>query len=418
MNKKRSLITQLIFTMLLAVLLGTTAFAASAPKVAKKLSLIEGMSGEIALVNNQGDTFKAANIKVGNKNIISAKSDTGRDANGKAFYAISIQAKKKGTTTLKFNLKVNGKTVKYSVKVTVAKFQNPFTTLKIGSGSYAARFASKTSDLNYPVARDLSGKLNIKLRSGWKLESVKLCKGEAGSGSVVKSVKNGATVKIGQNQYIEITVWRKEGDIRRTYTISVPQREAVPSKVEEPYIPTEVTILCGAKYTEAGFSMESGGVPLQYKDVKVKNSKILSVKMAKDDQLPYDILSMTGKKAGTTTVSFKMKVNGTWKSYSVKVTVRKYENPFSSIKIGSKNYTSKFKNSRVLISKSNLKGKLSIKLKSGWKLEVIYKYTPNGATKLKNNQSVTLKKNDGSKLMILLKNTKQNYEFPITVYVE
>lgn len=75
------------------------------------------------------------------------------------------------------------------------------------------------------------------------------------------------------------------------------------------------------------------------------------------------------KKAGTTTISFKYKS----KTYKTKITVKKYVNPVSSVKIGSTTLSSStFKNSSEASLKyskfANKKVKVSVKLKPGWKL--------------------------------------------------
>ena len=77
---------------------------------------------------------------------------------------------------------------------------------------------------------------------------------------------------------------------------------------------------------------------------------------------------------GTSTVTYDVKANG--KTYHKKtiVTIKKYQNPFSLYKIGTKKYTGYFDEGQDTFVKSKkVKGKLKIKVKKGWKIKKIYK---------------------------------------------
>ena len=77
---------------------------------------------------------------------------------------------------------------------------------------------------------------------------------------------------------------------------------------------------------------------------------------------------MIPKKAGTTVISYKARNN----TYKQKVTVKKYVNPLSTLKIGSLNLTSKFnKNASYTLSYDKYKNKnlkLQVKAKNGWSI--------------------------------------------------
>ena len=88
---------------------------------------------------------------------------------------------------------------------------------------------------------------------------------------------------------------------------------------------------------------------------------------------------------GTTKISYK--ING--KKRSVNYVVKEYANPFASLKVGGKDCTAAFnpgsvKNSVGYIVSGPLSGKLSVKLKKGWKLVKAWvpgrsiKYVKNG----------------------------------------
>ena len=101
------------------------------------------------------------------------------------------------------------------------------------------------------------------------------------------------------------------------------------------------------------------------------------------------------KKAGTTTITFKVKYNGKTIKGKTKFIARKYSSPLKSFKVGSKNFTSKFKKTGHLQVDKALKGKLSIKLKSGYKISQMSIYSWSGGSFVKepkNNKSVNVPK--------------------------
>lgn len=118
----------------------------------------------------------------------------------------------------------------------------------------------------------------------------------------------------------------------------------------------------------------------------------------------YSFLYVYPKKAGTTTVSFK--VNS--KTYKTKVTVRKYTNAISSVKIGKTTLSSsKFNTSSVCnlsYSKfANKKSTVTIKLKKGWKLVNGFCYSQKGWRKrsnfYKSGKAITVKGGKGFCIM-------------------
>ncbi len=71
------------------------------------------------------------------------------------------------------------------------------------------------------------------------------------------------------------------------------------------------------------------------------------------------------KKVGTTTISGKYETT----TYKYKLNVKKYTNPFSSIKINGKNITSKFQTKSVyVLPYENEKMKLTFKSKKDWRI--------------------------------------------------
>ena len=151
-------------------------------------------------------------------------------------------------------------------------------------------------------------------------------------------------------------------------------------------------------------------------NLKNSNKKVATVK-------PYKyagevFVGVTPRKPGKTTVSFTAKVNGKKKNYKCVVTVKKYVNPFSSLKVGSTSITKKFNNKTAIdisVNGTKKNQKVSFKLKKGWKLDWggYYKAFDGSNNKVvKNGTKITVKKNrqlqfwlvnkDGSALCFLV----------------
>lgn len=109
--------------------------------------------------------------------------------------------------------------------------------------------------------------------------------------------------------------------------------------------------------------------------IRSSNESVVRIKRQKGKGYPYEgkwLLYLQARKAGTSTVTTV--VDG--KTYKTKVTVKKYENPIKSVRIGNTSISgSKFnRSSRISIPYSkfaNKKVKTKITLKKGWKLEEI-----------------------------------------------
>ena len=167
------------------------------------------------------------------------------------------------------------------------------------------------------------------------------------------------------------------------------KKPSFPTKIDEMYYPKD------KQMNTAGWIFGNEGTNYKITNLKSSNKKVLTV--SKKYQYKYTTLNMKLKKAGTATISFKVKIGSKTYNYKCKVTVSAYTNPVKTLKIGSKNYASKFKNSSFydLGGKKNHKGKLSITANKNWKIESIYIYNlkTGKEQKVKNNKSITLKKN-------------------------
>ena len=141
--------------------------------------------------------------------------------------------------------------------------------------------------------------------------------------------------------------------------------------------------------------------------VKSSNKKVGTVvtKKAEYGDTANDIsVYLKLKKTGKTTVTYKVKENGKTKSYKTKLVVYKYKNPFKTLKVGKVNYKSDFKGCDYSTRESS-KGKITVKVKKGWKVKGIYARSAGSKwKKLKKNATVDIAKKHS--VMISLKNKK------------
>ena len=138
-----------------------------------------------------------SDVKSSNKKVATA---TAMKADDGTCY-IALNAKKKGTATISFRL--GGKA--YKTKHTVAKYSNPFKSLKVGKSDYAKKVSFTGYDCRANVkAKALGGKIKITPASGWKLDGKVTAFTPAGS----KDVANGAKVKDASSLWLTM---RKEG---------------------------------------------------------------------------------------------------------------------------------------------------------------------------------------------------------------
>ncbi len=140
------------------------------------------------------------------------------------------------------------------------------------------------------------------------------------------------------------------------------------------------------------------------KITKLKSSKPSVASVYKRKAEGMTMIYAAAKKPGTTTISFKTNS----KTYRIKVTVKKYTNPISAIKIGNttikgKEFKTNSNYSLQYLKNSNKKEKIMVKLKKGWELsrnEVMYYTNTNewgimGPSVIKNKSSVRINAKEG-----------------------
>ena len=153
----------------------------------------------------------------------------------------------------------------------------------------------------------------------------------------------------------------------------------------------------------------------------LKTSKKSVAKISKDVNGDTAVISIAPKKAGTTNVTYNVKYEGKTIKAKTKVILRKYVSPLKSFKIGSTNYTSKIKKTGHLRVDKALKGKLSIKLKSGYKIHAISIYSWSGGSSPKtgkNNKTVKVPKGKTLSIQVLPKGGDEEDKMFLEIMVD
>lgn len=172
-------------------------------------------------------------------------------------------------------------------------------------------------------------------------------------------------------------------------------------------------------YTSPGVSFYNYriGLPTDTRTMKVsqlKSSrpKVVSVSVTENDDRSTSITCVP-KRAGTATISFRVKVSGKTYRYQLPYTVIKYANPAKTFKIGSVNYASRFKKSGHYIIGKKFSGKLTIVPKKGWVLDSLYIFTESDdaepeecMTMYKYKQGMKIRVKKGQKLCAVFRNYK------------
>lgn len=179
-------------------------------------------------------------------------------------------------------------------------------------------------------------------------------------------------------------------------TVAAAEKPARKGSEDPFYVPKKTVV-----YLKSDRYIFLGGVtPDDVISLKSSNKKVASAKVIDFDGNECAVV-IDGKKAGDATISFKIKYDGKTYSYKCKVHVRKFINPFKTLKIGTleleeyldKASLSEAINAHVPLKKTLKNKKLSFKLKKGWKLKEAFIVS---GGEVRNGQKITIKK--GSEL--------------------
>ena len=159
-------------------------------------------------VKKKSDVTK---VKSSNKSVVKVEVF---DNNGTVY--VGLQPKKIGKATVTFKYKLKGKTYSAKVKVKVVKYTNALKSLKIGSTEYASRFNKE--DYIF-LDKKLSGKLNIKLKSGYTLGGIYLYK--RGGGGLPKTLKNGKKITVKKGYGMNISIRKNSTGVYYNYSFGI-----------------------------------------------------------------------------------------------------------------------------------------------------------------------------------------------------
>lgn len=183
--------------------------------------------------------------------------------------------------------------------------------------------------------------------------------------------------------------------------------------VTKPSFPDVIDLMdCESDY---GYQIGNFGDKLTIKNMKSSNKSVVTASAVKEGTLTY--IDFKIKKAGSSVLTFKVKIGNKTFSYKTKVNVRKYTNPLKTCKIGSRNFIPTFNMYNSCEVGKKMSGKFKLALKSGWKLVSIQTYNSetggNFKSYIKVPSKITLKKNE--LLKITVRNTKAKYEMDLQI---
>lgn len=151
-----------------------------------------------------GPASGISKVKSSNKKVASVAT-----RNGASGIDVYLKIQKPGTTTLSYKVKKNGKTDSYKIKLNI--YKNPFKTLKIGSTNYKSQF----NNGDYSTLMSGKGKVNIKVKKGWKIKSIKVQE----AGSKWRKLKKGEKVDIENKHSLEIILKNTKDNFTAEYSI-------------------------------------------------------------------------------------------------------------------------------------------------------------------------------------------------------
>ncbi len=170
----------------------------------KKVYYLDGTPGITYIyLNGVSKTSAITKLKTSKKSVAKVFKDVPDGSTA----AVAILPKKAGTTTITFNVKYNGKTIKAKTKFIARKYTSPLKSFKVGSKNFTSKF-KKTGHLH--VDQALKGKLSIKLKPGYKINHISIYSW-SGGGSV-KEPKNNKTVKVPKGKTLSLQVIPKGAD--------------------------------------------------------------------------------------------------------------------------------------------------------------------------------------------------------------
>ena len=145
------------------------------------------------------------------------------------------------------------------------------------------------------------------------------------------------------------------------------------------------------------------------KNLKSSKPSVAKVSLFQKGKEIY--LDIKLKKPGKTTISCDVDYKGETIHLESRVRIKKYTNPFKKLMVGSVNYAPRFAKNTTTGMWGRLQGKLSIQLKSGYKIKKIEKYSyadGSGYKELKRGKNINVR--PGYRLQITVMDKKDKDE--------
>ena len=158
---------------------------------------------------DMGSRFKGASkvtIKSSNKKVFAPDP---LDKEAFKYHCIYGEAKKKGSCTITIKVKKSSGTRTYKCKFRTVKYQNPFSSFKLGSKKLQSKF-KKFHAASF-VNKAKSAKIKIKAKKGWSIKKIVYERNEFVEGKTKitkKTIKNGSTIKFKPgDEYVFETIY-------------------------------------------------------------------------------------------------------------------------------------------------------------------------------------------------------------------
>lgn len=137
------------------------------------------------------------------------------DSEGDTYYTVRVKKAGKATITFKAKEPNAGDETYVAKKITInsIKYLNVVKTFKIGKKNFKTKFKKEGY---YWQKKKISGKLNVKVKKGWKIKG--MWYGNYSTGKE-KKVKNGKKITLKKNTYVSIWVKKNGKNINYYYTV-------------------------------------------------------------------------------------------------------------------------------------------------------------------------------------------------------
>ena len=332
----------------------------------------------------------------------------------------SVSSPNAGSATLTVTYKKDG--VEKTISETYASktFPNAVTSIKFNGTALAVPTSKKYVDQDTIYGfKGKSGKLEVKLASGWKIGSLSESTYDKNHKSLSQSeISNGESFSIAKKaQFISLyfNIYNGSGD---NYSYSLQVYRNLPLELSSKAVyyigyPTKSRLPYSAIYGDTA--------TLKVTSVKSSNSSVIAVKKNKD----LFKVTVQAKKAGTAKITVKYKFNGKSYTASAKCTASK-DYPVKSVSVNSKSVKLKKNPYSYLLSKYKKgTGKVKITAAKGWQVkslkyysDVMDYYNQGKGTTIKGGKSFKTEADKEGVVIATLKKKKGKTSFTYAVYFD